>query len=87
MRKTRQTIAVQKSVMDELHGELGEQNATLVIMAKYFNEANEKSEVCFNRLEKQTDNMHATISRHMEDIRVIHTESVNLRERTSNKVL
>jgi len=44
--------------MDELHGELGEQNAALVkvmevTMAKYFKEADEKSEVRFNRLEKE----------------------------------
>lgn len=46
-------------------------------MAKYFNEADEKSEARFNRLEKRIDNMHATLSRHMEEIRIIRTESVN----------
>jgi len=75
--------------MDELHGELGEQNAALVkvmevTMAKYFKEADEKSEVRFNRLEKRIDNMHATLSRHTEEIKSIHTESVNLRERVAN---
>ena len=47
MRKTRQTIAAQRSVMDELQRELGEQNVALakvmeVTMAKYFSETDEK---------------------------------------------
>ncbi|KAJ8014747.1 hypothetical protein DPEC_G00018940 [Dallia pectoralis] len=53
-------------------------------MATYFKEADEKSEDRFNRLEKRIDNMHATLSRHAEEIRNIRTESVNLWERTAN---
>ena len=43
-----------------------------------------KSEACFNRLEKQIDNMHEILSRHTEEIRIIRIESVNLQERTAN---
>lgn len=89
MPKTRQTIAAQRSVMDELQEELGDQNAALVkvlelTMAKYFSEADEKSEARFNRLEKRIDTMHATLSRHTEDIRTIRGETLSLKERTAN---
>lgn len=73
----------------QLYKELGKENAALVkvmeaTMARYFNEADEKSKAHFNRLEKRIDSMHVTLSRHTEEIRNIRTETVNLQERVDN---
>ena len=55
--------------MASLQKELGEENASLVkvieeTMARYFKDADEKSEARMNRLEKRIESMHSILSRH-----------------------
>lgn len=86
MRKTRKDTATKHAVMSEVNKELGVENTALAktmeeIMAKYFHEADERSEARNARLEKRLDStMHATLSRHTEDIKSLRTDSNQLQE-------
>lgn len=88
MRKTRKDTAAKHAVMSEVNKELGVDNTTLAktiesIMAKFFKEAEEKSEARNSRLEKRLDNMNATLSRHNEDIKTLRVNATELQERVS----
>lgn len=71
--------------MSGINEELGVENAALAktlegIMAKYFKEADEKSEARSNRLEKRLDNMHATLFHHTEDIKTLRSDATQLEQ-------
>lgn len=86
MYKTRQASAAKRKIMAELNRESNDSNASLVeamenLMAKYFQEADEKAEARFSRLEKRIESMHATLTKHKEEIKTIQADTTNLKER------
>uniref|UniRef100_A0AAV2JVW0 Uncharacterized protein n=1 Tax=Knipowitschia caucasica TaxID=637954 RepID=A0AAV2JVW0_KNICA len=88
MRRTRKDTAAKQAIASEMTQELGVDNTALAktieeIMSKYFEEADEKSEARSNRLVKRLDNMHATLSRHTEDIKALRSDTTQLQERAS----
>lgn len=71
--------------MASLQKELGKENAALArvieeTMARYFRDAEEKSEARMNRLEKRIESMHSVLSRHTEEIKSIRSETVDIKE-------
>ncbi|KAK7912642.1 hypothetical protein WMY93_012853 [Mugilogobius chulae] len=76
------------AAMSEVSRELGVENTALAktieeIMAKYFRDADEKSEARNNRLEKRLDNMHATLARHTDELKTLRSDTLQLQERVS----
>lgn len=74
--------------MTELNKGLGVEDTALArvieeTMAKYFKEADEKSEARNNRLEKRLDSMHTILSRHTEDIKSLRADASTLQERVA----
>ncbi|KAK7938875.1 hypothetical protein WMY93_002201 [Mugilogobius chulae] len=72
--------------MTELNKGLGVEDTALAkfieeTMAKYFKEADEKSEARNSRLEKRIESMHNTLSRHTEEIKTLRTDITNLQQR------
>ncbi|KAK7896116.1 hypothetical protein WMY93_021441 [Mugilogobius chulae] len=88
MRNTRKGTAIKQAAMSEVSRELGVENTALAktieeIMAKYFRDADEKSEARNNRLEKRLDNMHATLARHTDELKTLRSDTLQLQERVS----
>lgn len=70
----------------DLNKELGLENTALAkvieeTMARFFREAEEKSEARQSRLEKRLDSMQSVLTRHTEDIKTLRTETSRLQER------
>lgn len=72
----------------DLNKELGLENTALAkvieeTMARYFREAEEKSEARHKRLEKRLESMQSVLSRHTEDIKTMRAETSRLQERVA----
>ena len=89
MKKTRKTTAAKQGIMTDITKGLGAENTALAqvieeTMARYFKEADEKSEARNNRLEKRLDSMHSIISRHTEEIKTLRADTSSLQDRVAH---
>lgn len=72
----------------DLNKELGLENTALAkvieeTMARYFREAEEKSEARHHRLEKRLDSMQSVLTRHSEEIKTLRMDTSRLQERVA----
>ncbi|CAL1609046.1 unnamed protein product [Knipowitschia caucasica] len=72
--------------MTDLNKELGVENSALAkvieeTMAKFFKEADDKSEARSNRLEKRIESMHSILCRHTDEIKTLRADTNMLQER------
>lgn len=84
-RMTRKRTAAIQAMTTDLNKELSLENTALAkvieeTMARYFKEADEKSDTRHNRLEKRLDSMQSVLTRHTEEMKTLHADTSRLQE-------
>lgn len=87
-RLTRKKTATIQAMATDLNKDLGLESSALAkvieeTMARYFKDADEKSEARQNRLEKRLDCMQSVLTRHTEEIKTLRADTERLQERVA----